>query len=153
MASKRVKVDVKFDIEPLIDKFETIFDDDKFKLAVNNTLARYCDPYVPFLNSPLSTTIEVTTEGVSYIQPYARYQYYGEIYGPNIPIKQDGEIVGWFSPKGKPKHPTGRKMNYTKDFHPLATSKWDEAMMRDRGEEFCEEVKRLVNWRAKELYG
>ena len=75
-------------------------------LAIHNTLAKKCDPYVPFLEGPLSQTIEVTSEGVHYIQPYARRQYFGE------------------------------NFNHTTEHHPLASAKWDEAMMRDKGISF-----------------
>ena len=38
-------------------------------IAIHNTLAKKCDPYVPFLNGPLSQTNIVSAEGVRYIQP------------------------------------------------------------------------------------
>lgn len=148
-----VDVDTLVNLDNILKGLEDTFNDEKLNLSINNALARYCDPYVPFLNNPLSKTIDVTPEGVTYTQPYARYQYYGEVYGPNIPIKQNGIVVGWFSPPGKPKHPTGRRINYTKDFHPLATHHWDEAMMRDRGEQFCNEVGDLISHRWEELHG
>lgn len=99
----------------LEDKLENLLQDESLMLSVHNALARYCHPYVPYLHGPLSETIEVSAEGVTYTQPYARYQYYGD------------------------------NFNFTKDYHPLATSRWDEAMMRDHGEEFCDEVQELLN--------
>ena len=120
-------------------------------LAIHNTLAKMCDPYVPFLEGSLSQTAIVTSEDVRYIQPYARYQYYGQIYGPNIPIKENGEIVGWFSPPGQKKHPTGRMMHHTTEYHPLASSFWDKAMMRDKGDEFNKEVEDILRWRLKKV--
>ena len=86
-------------------------------LAIHNTLAKYCDPYVPFLNGPLSQTIVVTDKGVVYTQPYARYQYFG--YG----------------------------FDHTLDYHPLASSYWDKAMLRDKRVEFNHEVKDIIEWR------
>ena len=78
-----------------------------------------CEPLVPVLNGQLQGSADFP-EGVyggvlEYNTPYAHYQYVGEIYGPNIPRTDDnGNIVGWYSPKGKAKHPTGRKMsNYS----------------------------------------
>ena len=119
-------------------------------LAIHNTLAKRCDPYVPFLEGPLSQTVQVSATEVRYVQPYARYQYYGQIYGPNIPIKNaDGEIEGWFSPPGQKKHPTGRMMNHTTDYHPLASSFWDKAMLADHGDEFNKEVEEIIKWRFK----
>lgn len=74
-----------------------------------------CEPLVPLLNGQLrrsATFPEGVYGGVlEYNTPYAHYQYVGEVYGPNIPRKDDnGNIIGWYSPPGKKKHPTGRKM-------------------------------------------
>ena len=87
------------------------------RLAIYNTLAKRCDPYVPFLNGPLSQTAVVTENGVTYIQPYARYQYYG------VDFK------------------------HTVEFHPLASAKWDKAMLQDHRDEFDDEVKKIIEWR------
>lgn len=89
-------------------------DDARIKLACNNTLAKRCDPYVPFLNGPLSQTVRVDTEGAHYNVIYARYQYYG------INFK------------------------HTLEYHPLASAKWDQAMLRDHREEFCQEIKEII---------
>lgn len=97
--------------------------DDKTMLEIHNLYAKMMDPYVPFLEGPLSQTTEVTPHYVRYIQPYAHYQYEG---------------VGF---------------NHTKDYHPLATAKWDEAMMAAKGDEFIAQVKAILRRRAKELYG
>ena len=90
-------------------------------LAIHNTLAKMCDPYVPFLNGPLSQTNVVTPDGVTYVTPYARRQYYGDDF------------------------------NHTVEFHPLASARWDEAMMRDRGEEFNAEVEDILKWRLMQI--
>lgn len=92
-------------------------------LAIHNNLAKRCDPYVPFLEGPLSQTVVVTPQYVRYIQPYARYQYYGV------------------------------EFKHTLDYHPLASAKWDEAMMRDHGLEFNKEVQEILYWRWKQLGG
>lgn len=151
MASVDIEIS-KFNISGLKNKLQEI-PDDATRIAINNILARMCDPYVPFRNGPLSQSMDITPEGVRYTQPYARYQYYGEVYGPNIPIMEDGIVVGWFSPPGQKKHPTGRRINYSTDYHPLASSKWDEAMLRDHREEFEEEVTETIAWRLKQLNG
>lgn len=58
---------------------------------------------------------------LEYNTPYARYQYEGKVYGPNIPIRDEvtGEIIGWWSPKHK--HPTGKSITY----HPEGTARGD----------------------------
>ena len=122
-------------------------------LAIHNNLARMCDPYVPMQEGNLAQQTVITPESVTYTQPYARYQYYGEIYGPNIPIYEDGIIIGWFSRPGVKKQPTGRFMSHSKEKHPLATSFWDKAMMRDHGDEFNREIEQLLRWRLMKVGG
>ena len=117
-----VEIDVSIDTRAIEQKFENLVDDNVM-LEIHNTLAKMCDPYVPFLEGPLSQTIQVTPESVRYIQPYARYQYYG----------------------------TG--FNHTTDYHPQATAMWDKVMMDEQGEQFVDQVKEILARRARELYG
>lgn len=150
MSSVQVKVEIndatiKRKLDSLIDS--------RTMLQIHNLLAKMCDPYVPFDEGVLSQSVDISPESVRYTQPYARYQYYGEVYGPNIPIIENGVVVGWFSPPGQKKHPTGRPINYNTNSHPLATSKWNEAMMRDHREEFIEQVRQILRQRAREIYG
>lgn len=142
-----------FNVDDIINKLELVTKDETARLAISNTLAKKCNPYVPMQSGTLADTHEVSAEGVRYTQPYARYQYYGEVYGPNIPIVENGIIVGWFSPPEQKKHPTGRLINYSKEAHPLATSKWDEAMLRDHRKDFEQEVSDTISWRLKQLNG
>ncbi|MCI8800354.1 MAG: hypothetical protein HFH88_11165 [Lachnospiraceae bacterium] len=74
-----------------------------------------CEPLVPVLSGDLRRKAwfpDGVYGGVlEYNSMYAHYQYVGEVYGPNIPIRDsEGNITRWFSPKGKAKNPTGRKM-------------------------------------------
>ena len=104
-------------------KLSKLVNDDQTMLEIHNLLAKMCDPYVPFLEGPLSQTIEVTPEYVKYTQPYSHYQY------------------------------TGDHFNFTRDYHPLASAYWDKAMLLDHREEFEELVKQILVRRANELYG
>lgn len=119
-------------------------------LAIHNQLAKMCDPYVPMREGALAQTVQISPTGVRYTQPYARYQYYGQVYGPNIPIIENGQIVGWFSPPGQKKHPTGQYMTHSTEMHPLASSFWDKAMLRDHREEFEQYIKEILRWRLME---
>ena len=120
-------------------------------LEIHNKFAQYMEPYVPMQTGILAQSPTVDEHGVHYNQPYAHYQYEGLVYGPNIPITQDGVVIGFFSKPGETKHPTGEHLQYSKEMHPLATDHWDKAMMRDRGDEFCLEVQRILMRRANEL--
>lgn len=142
------------DFGSLVRNWNSLIKDDDTMVAIHNALARYCDPYVPMKEGVLAQTTEITAKSVKYTQPYAHYMYVGDVYGPNIPIKdKDGNIVGWFSPPGQTKHPTGAQLKYNKKFHPKASKEWDKAMMAERGQEFTEEIKNILIWRAKKLYG
>lgn len=137
---------------------EDLQKDDTTMLEIANLFAKMCDPYVPFLEGVLSQSgfAQVKPGLVTYGNdqvPYAHYLYEGEIYGPNIPIKDDGEIVGWFSPPGQKKNPTGRQMTYTTDYHPRATAHWDEVMMQEKRDEFNAQVEQILIRRANELWG
>lgn len=120
--SQLVNVTVKLNDAAIENKLKNLCDSETM-LEIHDLLAKYCDPYVPFLEGPLSQTIEVTPEYVRYTQPYAHYQYYGT------------------------------EFNHTLDYHPLASAKWDEAMLRDRRDEFLADVKEILVRRAKDKYG
>lgn len=83
---------------------------------------------------------------VVYPGPYARYLYYGEVYGPNIPVFDDntGEPTSFFSPPGQKKHPTGRKLQYSTDVNPLAGSFWFERMKADHKDDILREAKAVA---------
>lgn len=112
-----IKTTVDMDDAAIEDKLYKLLDDATM-LEIHNLFAKMMDPYVPFLEGPLSQTAEVTPRFVRYIQPYAHYQYEG---------------VGF---------------NFTQDYHPLASAHWDKAMMADHGEEFVEQVRRIIARRA-----
>ena len=103
-------------------------------LFLANEAARLMDPYVPADKLVLSQNIKITADPdcghILYDSPYAHYQYEGELYGPNYPITDGGNVVGFFSPPHKT--PTGKKLHHSTFRHPLATSHWDKAMMTAR---------------------
>lgn len=119
MATIHIQLDKNIIGKKILQKLDAI-NNPATMLAINNTLAKRCDPYVPFLEGPLSQSAQVSAEGVRYIQPYARYQYYGTDF------------------------------NHTTEFHPLASAMWDKAMLRDHREEFNQEVKDIIVWRMRE---
>lgn len=118
--------------------------------AIDKAVIDWDLQYVPWetgtlAKSPYSVT-EIGSGEVVYPGPYARYQYYGEVYGPNIPIFEDdtGEPTGWFSPPGQKKHPTGRPLQYSVDVNPLAGSYWFERMKADHLDDIVKEAKANV---------
>lgn len=108
--------------------------------AVDAAVIRECFPYVPFdegiLAGSANTATEVGSGEVVYDTPYARYLYYGEVYGPNIPIVENGVIVGYWSPPQK--HPTGKRIKYSTDKNPQAGSHWFDRAMADHKDRVLE---------------
>lgn len=117
-----IDCEVYIDPKMLEEKVEDLITDEVM-LQIHDLFAKMCDPYVPFLEGPLSQTIEVSSEGVLYTQPYAHYQYHG---------------AGF---------------NHTKDYHPLATAFWDKVMMQEKGDVFIARVEQILKDRARQLYG
>lgn len=105
--------------------------DPRFWKYAAQSWQRLYEPYVPMKSGTLSQQTTITSGQnwgqIEHTVPYARYVYYGNVYGPNYPVYQAGQIVGWYSPRGRAKHPTGRKMQYDRSKHPLATAEWDKA--------------------------
>lgn len=95
---------------------------------LNEQIVRDSEPYVPFQQGALRNSVKypdgIYGGQIEYDTPYAHYMYRGEVYGPNIPQKDAaGNIIGWRSPKGKAKYPTGRPLQY---HHPGTGSQWFE---------------------------
>lgn len=122
-------------------------DNDDTLLFLANECKRQMDPYVPADNSVLVQNVRMYVEDgqgcVEYLSPYAHYQYEGEVYGPNIPVMENGQIVGWWSPPHK--YPTGRSLDYSKFRHPLATSHWDRAMVTAKKDDIARAVQAYLN--------
>lgn len=108
---------------------------------------RQCEPYVPFdtgvLTASASTATDIGSGLVVYDTPYAHYQYYGIVYGPNIPMVIGGEQT-FRSPAGAKKVPTGRTLTYNKEVHPLAGSFWFERMKADHTTEILDGAKKIA---------
>lgn len=113
--------------------------------AIDNAVIRYDMPYVPWETGSLARSPYLMTDigsgVVVYPGPYAHYQYYGEVYGPNIPVfEDDSEEPSWFSRPGEKKHPTGRQLQYNDDLNPLAGSFWFERMKADHLDDIVREA-------------
>lgn len=115
--------------------------------VVDAAVIRESTPYVPYdegiLAGSANTATEIGSGEVVYDTPYARYLWYGEVYGPNIPIVENGEIVGYWSPPEK--YPTGRSLQYSTERNPLAGSHWCERAMADHKKDVLEEAQYAAN--------
>lgn len=127
----------------------------KGRFFLANEAKRLMDPYVPAQNLALAQNTRIYLEGergvIEYQSPYAHYQYVGEKY---IDPKTGAsgffvEGVGWRGRSGVAKVPSGKKLNYNKFRHPLATSHWDEAMMTARKDDLVKAYQDYLNGGTK----
>lgn len=100
---------------------------------------RLYKPYMPFESGILGATVEIEPWKITHTAPYAHYQYAGEVYGPSYPI-QDG--AAFFSPKGKPKHRTGRRIQYR---NPRASAEWDKAVAQTQGHKLAQAIQDYID--------
>lgn len=117
--------------------------------VIDQKVIDYCKPYTPAspdrtLEFSAQMSTEIGSGEVIWNTPYAHYQYMGIVYGPNIPIIQDGVLMGYFSPPGRPKHPTDRELTYDKAQNPMAGSYWFERMKADRLNDILDEARRVM---------
>lgn len=120
----------------------------RVQMAIDNAVIRYSTPYVPFKTGTLANSAYSASKigygEVVWDTPYARYLYFGEVYGPNIPVFEDssGVPTRFFSPPKK--YPTGRQLNYDKSTNPQAGSHWFDRMKADHMQDILREAKNVA---------
>lgn len=124
------------DEQQLVEQFG-LEDGGRVQKVIDQSVIDFCQPYVPAspdrtLEFSAQTATEIGSGQVIWDTPYAHYQYTGIVYGPNIPIIQDGILMGFFSPPGRPKVPTDRELTYDTSQNPMAGPRWFERMKADR---------------------
>jgi len=95
------------------EKLLQMLNDKKVKIAVNTRIKDAINQFVPKKTGALRASAQAHADYISWgegLKQYARYQYYGQVYGPNHPIIRGGRVVGWYSTPGRRKHPTGREL-------------------------------------------
>ena len=102
----------------------------------------YMDKYVPREDGNLRKNVDLSNPNlIVYQSPYAHYMYEGKVMGPNIPITENGNIIGWFSPKGKRKHYTGKDIVY----HKAGTGDhWDRRMVSAEMDSLVKEIQDYI---------
>ena len=143
------KIDVNFDADSILAQFG-LEEGGVVQQVIDKSVIDYCMPYVPHDTGTLETSPYAVTDigsgEVIYPGPYAHYMYYGEVYGPNIPVFIDdsGEPAYFFSPPGKKKYPTGKQLQYSTDYNALAGAFWFERMKADHLQDIIEEARKNV---------
>lgn len=117
---------------------------------IDERVIEYSNPYVPaspnrILEFSAKPTTEIGSGTVIWNTPYARYLYYGVVYGPNFLVDVDGDgVLEWRSKKGKKKHPTDRKLTYDTAQNPLAGAHWVDRMKADRMDDILDEARKCA---------
>lgn len=114
-----------------------------------------CEPYtLKYKGALISSAHQFPAPGSGFVKwegPYAHYQWMGEVYGPNIPIRDEsGNIEGWWSPPTK--YPTGKPLDYSSSQEkngPLAGSHWPERMMAAEGGQLLADVADFAGGKPK----
>lgn len=112
-----------------------IFSDDVRKYA-NTRLHAYCSPYVPMDSGQLDQNVNITAEYVHYKSPYAHFQWEGKVF-----VDDRGST---YAKRSTSKHATGRKLRYSTDKHPLATSHWEQAAMAAKKEQLASDIEAYI---------
>lgn len=88
-----------------------MLNDKSVQKYANTIIKDAINEFVPIKTGALRRSAIVTHKSISWGRglKYARYQYGGEIYGPNLPGAINGSPA-WRSRRGMTKHPTGRMM-------------------------------------------
>ena len=55
----------------------------KVQAFMTGEVHRLSLPYIPFDNNPLSTTVDIEAESITYKSVYAQYQWYGKVMAGN----------------------------------------------------------------------
>jgi hypothetical protein len=144
-----IKADFHWNFDPLTAK--GLEPGGRVQQAIDTAVIRYSMPYVPFETGTLATSpYRASPPGsgqVIYETPYARYLYYGQVMGPNIPVFEDdsGVPTRYFSPPGRKKHLTGKALKYNQDTNPEAGAFWFARMKAVHAQDIVEEANRVAN--------
>ena len=99
----------------------------KVQKYLASEIVRLSDPYVPFQQGMLKNQKQIASDGsqIVYTQPYAHYQYYGEVMAGRAP-----------------KSYTGRKLTYSGA--PMRGARWTERMLADKRTEIENNVENYI---------
>lgn len=119
-----MRVNVTVDINTArIMKIRGLRGDYRAQKYLASTVKRLSDKYVPMQRGTLKNTAVVASDGssITYVQPYAHYQYYGEVMAGRAPKQYTGKPL---------------------DYHgaPMRGPNWDKRMMADKSEEITRDL-------------
>lgn len=119
---------IKIDINTAqIMKSRGLGGDHRAQVFLASEVKRLSDPYVPMQQGLLKNQAVVASDGstLTYTQPYAHYQYYGEAMAGRAP-----------------KHYTGKPLTYHGG--PMRGPQWEKRMLADKGDELVNNLKTYI---------
>ena len=140
-----MEIQITSTVEIDVEKIVNMRDNDAFWMFAATTWHELYSPYVPRRDGFLMEDVEIAPKTITHTSPYAHYQYVGEVYGPNYPIIKKGVLIGFHSPKGEPKTPTGASLMYSTDINPLASAEWDKAAIPTQMDTLIQRLQAYVN--------
>lgn len=125
----KIKVDIN---TAKIMKQRGLGGDNRAQIFLASEVKRLSDPYVPMQQGHLKNNAVIASDGstLTYTQPYAHYQYYGEAMAGRAP-----------------KHYTGKALTYSGGG--LRGPNWDKRMLIDRGDDLTQSLATFVGGKAK----
>lgn len=101
--------------------------DNRAQVFLASEVKRLSDKYVPMQQGALKNKVTVASDGstLTYEQPYAHYQYYGEAMAGRAPKKY-----------------TGKPLTYHGG--PMRGPQWDKRMMADKHDEIVNNLKEYI---------
>lgn len=128
-----MKVTVKVDVDTAaIMRRRGLGGDNRAQVYLASEVKRLSDPYVPMQQGLLKNMAVVAPDGstLTYTQPYAHYQYYGEAMAGRAP-----------------KQYTGKPLTY--HGAPMRGKQWDKRMMADKSDDLTKNLKTYIGRLSK----
>lgn len=128
-----MKVTVKVDVDTAkIMRARGLGGDNRAQVYLASEVKRFSDPYVPMQQGLLKNQAVVASDGstLTYTQPYAHYQYYGEAMAGRAP-----------------KQYTGKPLTY--HGAPMRGKQWVPRMMADKSDDLTKNLKTYIGRLSK----
>lgn len=129
----KTKVTVDIDCKKILDS-RGLGKDQRAAKYLANLVRQKSDKRVPMQDGDLKNHAKVVADGggvsILYPEPYAHYQYHGEVMAGRAP-----------------KHYTGKPLDYNQS--PVRGSKWDERTMQAEGSQIVEAFAKYVGGKPK----
>lgn len=121
----KANVKINIDVDRIM-RTRGMGSDNRVRRFIASQVKRLSDPYVPMQTGTLKNTAVVSDDGstLTYMGPYAHYQWYGEVMAGSAP-----------------KHYTGRILTHT---DPMRGAHWVERAMADKSADLVRALRAYI---------